>query len=53
MENKGSKFNTYSYEIKVQVVEDYLSGKSGGLDSITKKYGIKANKQVRDWSKKI
>lgn len=52
MAKKGSKFNTYRYEFKVQVVEDYLSGKSGGLNLITKKYGLKSNKQVRDWVKK-
>ena len=36
MAKKGSKFNKYTYEFKVMVVEDYLSGKSGGIDTITK-----------------
>ncbi len=52
MANKGSKFNTYSYEFKVQVVEDYLSGKSGGLSAITKKYHLKSHTQIRNWVKK-
>ena len=52
MANKGSKFNTYSYEFKVQAVEDYLSGKSGGIRQITKKYRLKSTKQIRDWTKK-
>lgn len=30
MAKKGSKFTKYSPEFKLQVVEDYLSGKSGG-----------------------
>lgn len=30
MAQKGSRFQRYSYEFKVKVVEDYLSGNSGG-----------------------
>ena len=52
MAKKGSKFNKYTYEFKVMVVEDYLSGKSGGIDTITKKYNLKSNYQVRNWLKK-
>ncbi|BDD40644.1 transposase [Streptococcus ruminantium] len=37
MAKKGSKFTKYPPEFKIQVVEDYLSGKSGGMDSIVKK----------------
>lgn len=47
----GSKFNKYSYEFKVQVVKDYLSRNSGGLEAIAQKYGLKSNRQVRDWLK--
>ena len=52
MAKKGSKFNKYTYEFKVMVVEDYLSGESGGIDTITKKYNLKSNSQVRNWLKK-
>ena len=52
MAKKGSKFNKYTYEFKVMVVEDYLSGKSGGIDTITKKYNLKSSYQVRNWLKK-
>ncbi|MDB8637873.1 transposase, partial [Streptococcus mutans] len=34
MAKKGSKFAKYSSEFKLQVVKDYLSGKSGGMPSI-------------------
>ena len=36
MAKKGSKFTKYPPEFKIQVVEDYLSGKSGGMTSIVK-----------------
>ena len=36
MAKKGSKFNKYTYEFKVIIVENYLSGESGGIDIITK-----------------
>lgn len=52
MAKKGSKFNKYSYEFKVMVVLDYLSGKSGGLLTIVKKYELKSHTQIKDWVKK-
>ncbi|WP_156009002.1 transposase [Streptococcus ruminantium] len=52
MAKKGSKFTKYPPEFKIQVVEDYLSGKSGGMDSIVKKYGLKSNNQVLTWTRK-
>ena len=51
MAKKGSIFNKYSYEFKLMVVEDYFSGYSGGINKVTKKYGLKSNKQIRDWIK--
>ena len=51
MAKKGQKFRTYIPEFKIQVVEEYLSGKSGGVDAITKKYDLKSNRRIRDWLK--
>jgi len=51
MAKKGSKFNKYSYEFKIMVVEDYLSGNSGGIRNITKKYNLKSTWQIRSWTK--
>lgn len=52
MAKKGSKFTKYPPEFKLQVVEDYLSGKSGGTPAIAKKYGLKSDYQVRSWTRK-
>ena len=52
MAKKGSKFTKYPSEFKIQVVEDYLSGKSGGMPSIVKKYGLKSDSQVLTWTRK-
>uniref|UniRef100_UPI0012DE1B5F helix-turn-helix domain-containing protein n=2 Tax=Streptococcus TaxID=1301 RepID=UPI0012DE1B5F len=52
MAKKGSKFTNYPPEFKIQVVEDYLSGKSGGMPSIVKKYGLKSDSQVLTWTRK-
>lgn len=41
----------YTKELKEQAVQDYLDGK-GSLDSITIKYGLKYNTQLRAWIKK-
>jgi len=51
MAKKGSKFNKYSAEFKIKLVKEYLSCKSGGVDAITKKYGLKSNKQICGWLK--
>ena len=40
MVKKGSQFTTYHSDFKLQVVEDYLSGKSGSLTLIARKYGL-------------
>lgn len=52
MAKKGSKFTKYSSEFKLQVVKDYLSGKSGGMSSIVKKYGLKSDNQGLTWTRK-
>lgn len=51
MSNKVRKNKSYSPQFKVKVVEDYLSGKSGGLDTLVKKYYLKSNTQIRHWLK--
>lgn len=48
MAKKGSQFTTYHPDFKLQVVEDYLSGKSGGLNLIARKYGLKSKSQVEN-----
>ena len=44
------KNNYYSAELKYQAVGDYLSGK-GSLQVISKKYGLRDTKQLRNWIK--
>lgn len=41
----------YSFEFKLELVKDYLSGETGGYKTIAKKYGVKAGSQVEDWIK--
>lgn len=53
MEKTGRKNNKYTTAFKMTVVKDYLSGRSGGLKSIVKKYDLKSDKQVREWVKKF
>ena len=40
----------YSPELKLQAVQDYLSGK-GSLVEISKKYGLRDKKQLQNWIK--
>ena len=40
----------YSPELRLQAVQDYLSGK-GSLIEISKKYGLRDKKQLRNWIK--
>ena len=44
------KDNVYSPELKRQAVQDYLSGK-GSLADISKKYGLRDRRQLRNWIK--
>lgn len=48
----GNKRKTYSKEFKIMVVEDYLSGKSGGIRSIAKKYDIPKDYMITLWTRK-
>jgi len=43
-----SKNTSYSEEVKIIAVNEYLDGK-GSLNDICKTYGIKSNKQLRNW----
>ena len=38
----------YSFELKVKIVQEYLDGK-GGAKYLSKKHGIKSERQVKDW----
>lgn len=49
MAKKGSTFNTYSAEFKVEVVKAYLSGEYGSQLSTAKHFGIRSKSQVRKW----
>ena len=44
------KNNHYSAELKYQAVGDYLSGE-GSQEAISKKYGLRDAKQLRNWIK--
>lgn len=48
----GNKKKTYSKEFKIMVVEDYLSGKSGGIHQIAIKYDIPNEYMVTLWTRK-
>ena len=48
----GNKRKTYSKEFKIMVVEDYLSGKNGGIVQIAKKYDIPKDYMVTLWARK-
>jgi transposase len=51
MAKKGSNFNSYSEELKVEVVQSYLNNE-GGYSAIAQKYNIKSPTQVKNWVKK-
>ena len=46
----GRRKHTYSPEVKLQAVQEYLSGK-GSQAELSKKYGLRDRKQLRDWLK--
>lgn len=48
MSRKRDKNKKYSAEIKVQAVEEYLSGE-GSQREICRKYGIAAHKTLQEW----
>jgi len=45
-----TKNKTYSKELKLNAVNDYLSG-VGSLPSLAQKYGLRSNEQLRCWVK--
>ena len=50
MPRKRQKNKRYSPELKIAVVEAYLSGK-GSMAELAKKYGLSGESRVRDWLK--
>lgn len=44
----SSTNQSYSAELKMMAVSDYIAGK-GSLDSICEKYGIRSTRQLRNW----
>jgi len=51
MVKKEVKFQTYSDELKIQVVESFLNDE-GSQSAIAKKYGLKSRTQLMDWVRK-
>lgn len=47
---RSTKLRKHSKELKIQAVQEYLSGK-GSLRTICSKYGIRDEKTLRDWIK--
>ena len=47
MATKGQKFNKYSYELKMEIINKYLKG-LGGFASLSKEYNI-PEKTVETW----
>ena len=50
MSRKRQKNKRYSAELKIAVVEAYLSGK-GSMAELAKEYGLSDESCVRDWLK--
>ena len=48
----SKKRKTYSKEFKIMVVEDYLSGKSGGIAKTAEKYGIPKDYMITLWTRR-
>lgn len=48
MVKKGDKFQTYSDELKIQVVKSYLNGE-GSQTATAKKYKLKSRTQLMNW----
>ena len=46
----GRREHIYSPELKLQAVQEYLSGK-GSQAKLSKKYGLRDRKQLRNWLK--
>lgn len=46
----GRREHIYSPELKLQAVQEYLSGK-GSQEELSKKYGLRDRRQLRNWLK--
>ncbi|KMQ09169.1 helix-turn-helix domain-containing protein [Bacillus cereus] len=51
MVKKGDKFQTYSDELKIQVVKSYLNGE-GSQSAKAKKYKLRSRTQLMNWVRK-
>ncbi|WP_439711241.1 transposase, partial [Bacillus wiedmannii] len=51
MVKTGDTFQTYSNELKIQVVKSYLKGE-GSQSAIAKKYKLKSRTQLMNWVRK-
>ena len=51
MAKKGQKFNKYTDDFKDKIINEYLSGESGGSIYLSKKYGI-SSFTIDTWIKK-
>ncbi|WP_240441776.1 MULTISPECIES: transposase [Bacillus cereus group] len=51
MVKTGDTFQTYSSELKIQVVKSYLNGE-GSQSAIAKKYKLKSKTQFMNWVRK-
>ncbi|PEP93696.1 helix-turn-helix domain-containing protein [Bacillus toyonensis] len=51
MVKKGDTFQTYSDELKIQVVKSYLNGE-GNQSVIAKKYQLRSRTQLMNWVRK-
>lgn len=49
MAKKGSKFNKYTKEFKLEVVQAYLSNEYGGFEQVAKKFSLPDKSRVQDW----
>ena len=48
MASKNQKFNKYTEEYRMKIVNEYLEGQNGGAISLSKKYGI-SNRTIDTW----
>ncbi len=51
MAKKGTRFNHYTPEFKIEAVERYLSGELGGQTLAARKLGLRSHRQLADWLK--
>lgn len=49
MAKKGQRFKEYTYETKLQVVKEYLSGTS--KKEVLERYNVKSISQVESWTR--